>query len=159
MKTSKQTSMQLKIKLLPNKIYYWQDVDRIIGVMRVKVNGIDEIFGHGFMIEDSEILKFIMNKRGKKVEGKDFTLINTKRAITQTKIHLVNVYNALFVHGEAILDEDRNIDVDKYKELENEIRIDNGEILDTNLTHPFLPMKDFKTVKIDLKKASELNLI
>lgn len=145
--------------MIANKIYYWQDLDRIIGAMRIKLDEIDEIFGYGYIIEDSPILNEVMKQRGKDPSGKDFSVLNRKRAISQVKTCLANVWNALSVHGKKILDDKGEIDVEMYKLHENNIRIQGGLIVDTNLTHPFRALKDFKSMEINLKRAEELQLI
>lgn len=145
-------------KMLPNVMYFWQDVDRIIGAMRVKLKGVDEVFGYGYMIEDSPLLKYEMEKRGKAMSDRDFTLLNRKRAVSQVKIQLSNVWNALSVHGKEILDSTGNIDLEIYKQLEHNLRLDKGIIVDTNVTHPFKALKDFKTKEISINEAVELNL-
>lgn len=145
-------------KMKENIVYYWQDMDRIIGAMRVKLKGIDEVYGYGFMIEDSPLLKYEMHKRGKDISDRDFSVLNRKRAITQVKTQLANVWNALNVHGKAILDDKGDIDVELYKLHENNIRVQNGIIVDTNVTHPFRALKDFKTKEIKLSEAAEMNL-
>lgn len=147
-----------KSKMIENVIYYWQDMDRIIGAMRIRMRGIDEVFGYGFIIEDSPLLKYEMHKRGKDVSDRDFSVINRKRAISQVKIQLANVWNALNVHGKKILDSAGNIDVELYNLHENNIRIQRGIIVDTNVTHPFKALKDFKTKEISIAEASALNL-
>lgn len=139
-------------------MYYWQDIDRIIGAMRVKVKGVDDVFGYGYMIEDSEILKYEMSKRGRDISDKDFTVLNKKRAISQVKIQLANVYNALKVHGTSILDAKGDIDVEAYKAAEHAIRLDHGIIVDTNVTHPFRALKDFKTNELTPTQAAALGL-
>lgn len=146
------------MKLAPNQMYYWQDCDRIIGAMRVRVKGVNDVFGYGFMIEDSEILKYEMSKRGRDITDKDFTLLNRKRAVSQVKIQLANVYNALKVHGQSILDNKGNIDPDLYALHENKLRIQGGTIVDTNITHPFKALKDFKAVEITVAEAASLDL-
>lgn len=145
--------------MIANKIYYWQDLDRIIGAMRIKLDGIDEIFGYGYIIEDSPILNEVMKQRGKDPSGKDFSILNKKRAISQVKTCLANVWNALNIHGKKILDDKGEVDVEMYKLHENNIRIQGGLIVDTNLTHPFRALKDFKSMEIELKRAEELQLI
>lgn len=147
-----------KSKMIENVIYYWQDMDRIIGAMRIRMRGIDEVFGYGFIIEDSPLLKYEMHKRGKDVSDRDFSVINRKRAISQVKIQLANVWNALNVHGKKILDSAGNIDVELYNLHENNIRVQRGIIVDTNVTHPFKALKDFKTKEISIAEASALNL-
>lgn len=147
-----------KSKMIENVIYYWQDMDRIIGAMRIRMRGIDEVFGYGFMIEDSPLLKYEMHKRGKDVSDRDFSVINRKRAVSQVKIQLANVWNALNVHGKKILDSAGNIDVELYNLHENNIRVQGGIIVDTNVTHPFKALKDFKTKEISIAEASALNL-
>lgn len=146
-------------KMVENIIYCWQDIDRIIGAMRVKVKGIDDVFGYGFMIEDSPFLLAEMKKRGKNTSGHNFAVLNRKRAITQVKTQLANVWNALNIHGEKILDKNGNIDIELYKMAENDIRIQGGIIVDTNVTHPFKALKDFKLVEIKPKEAEKMNLI
>lgn len=145
--------------MIANKIYYWQDLDRIIGAMRIKLDGIDEIFGYGYIIEDSPILNEVMKQRGKDPSGKDFSVLNRKRAISQVKTCLANVWNALNVHGKKILDDKGEVDIELYKLHENNIRVQGGLIIDTNLTHPFRALKDFKSMEIKLKRAEELQLI
>ena len=144
--------------MLPNKIYYWQDLDRIIGAMKVKTNDVDLLYGYGYIIEDSPLLKEVMKQRGKDT-NRDFSVMNRKRAITQVKTCLANVWNALNVHGKKILDEKGEIDIELYKLHENNIRIQSGLIVDTNLTHPFRALKDFKSMEIKLKRAEEFQLI
>jgi hypothetical protein len=127
--------------------------------MREKLDGIDEMFGYGYIIDDSPILKEVMKQRGKDPSGRDFSVLNRKRAITQVKTCLSNVWNALNVHGKKILDDKGEIDVELYKLYENNIRVQSGLIVDTNLTHPFKALKDFDSVEISLKRAEELQLI
>ena len=113
------------------------------------------------MIEDSPLLKYEMEKRGKSITDKDFTILNTKRAINQVKINCVNVYNALIVHGKSILDETGNIDNEKFKKKERELqkKLVGGIFIDINVTNPFIPLKDIPIKEITLNKASEFNLI
>lgn len=146
-------------KLVPSKIYYWQEGDNIFGAMRVKMKRLDEVFGGGFSIEDSELLKFEMTKKGKDVDSINFYPFNRKKAISQVKIVLVNVYNALLVHGKSILDKNKDIDIELFKKKEREILLDDGEVIDTNLTHPFKPLKEFKASEITLEEAKDLDLL
>lgn len=147
-------------KLKPGHFYYWRDLDRIIGVIRIQKGRFDELFGCGFLIEDSNILKVEMIKRGKNID-RDFTVLNIKRAISQVKINCTNVYNAVMVHGKNVLDSTGNIDYEmfKIKEKELQLKLVGGIHIDINVTNPFTALKDIPSVEINLKKASELNLV
>ena len=109
-------------------------------------------------IDISPLSVEVMKQRGKDT-NRDFSVMNRKRAISQVKTCLANVWNALNVHGKKILDEKGEIDIELYKLHENNIRIQGGLIVDTNITHPFRALKDFKSMEINLKRAEELQLI
>jgi hypothetical protein len=144
-------------KLTPGKIYYWQDIDRIIGAMRIKMENFDEIFGYGFIIEDSDLLKDAMKKKGKDT-NKNFSVLNRNRAVTQVKICLTNVYNALRVHGKGILNDKGDIDVEKYVLAEKKLSVSKGFFIDNNMLYPHVEMKKFNSEEITFKKAMELEL-
>jgi len=148
-------------KLKPGVFYYWQDTDRIIGVMRIVKDTFDDLFGYGFMIEDNPYLKEAMEKRGKTVKDKDFSSLNKKRAISQVKINLANVYNAIMIHGKGVLDKTGNINykILKRKERELQHKPVGGIYIDINVTHPFTALKDIHSKEITINKAAELNLI
>lgn len=152
----------MRSKIKPNVIYYWMESRNIVaGAMRVKVKTIDDIFWQGFKVENNPYLIEAAKKKGRDISSINFYILNKKKAITQVKIGLTNVYNALYVHGKSILDNDGNINVSKYKEKEIKLMKRGGkdEFRDPQIDKPFFAIKDFKAKEITKEEAKELNLL
>lgn len=152
----------MKSKLKPNVIYYWfQSRDIVVGAMRVKVKTVDDIFWQGFRIANNPSVIEAAKKKGRDISSINWYVINKRKAIAQVKIKLSNVYNVINVHGKSILDDDGNIDVEKYKAKEIKLMKRGGkkEFKDPQIDKPYIPLKDFKFKEITLKEAKELNIL
>jgi hypothetical protein len=152
----------MKSKLKPNVIYYWMESrDIVAGAMRVKVKTVDDIFWQGFKIANNPALVKAAKKKGKDISAINFYVMNKRKAISQVKTGLTNVYNAIYVHGKSILDINGNIDVERYKAKERKLMLRGGkkEFTDPQIDKPFVAMKDFKFKEITKEEAKELNIL
>lgn len=131
------------MKIKNNQVLYWEENDAILGFCQVVQGKIKENFGGGFAMQDKE------GKPSKSGFAKN-------RAIRQVKTQFVNVFNALILYGDKILDKDGNIDPKKF--LEYEKSLVRSYAKGKKVNDKLLALKDLDTKKITLKQATSLKL-
>ena len=125
-------------------IFLWRNCNAIEGASRVKtLDGIDEVYRHGWMIEKED--------KAKRNEDKH----REWRARVKTKNLLNNTLNVLNWYGRKVLDDRGNVSKEKYNGLELnlafEIARKNESIRRKNLIQkknlPLLDMNDIKKIR------------
>lgn len=133
-----------KNTIQPFILYLFSKGDTYYGATRaILKDGFDEIYQYGWKIEDDP---------SKKRNG--FTL-NKSRARTNVKNRLSNTLNALNCYGKKVLDEDGNIDWEKFR-LEEFKSAKQGIQVTLEYKKPLIK---FKVKDITFEEAKKLDLI